>query len=150
MPSHPTPGDEDELSKTISFPIDAPPTLVCALICLCLTVAAQDQASGQKQHRRLLAHQLTRSPEKSSKGRDSFKKYQPVIKAPKGVAAKLEPPSIQVRIRALSSAESRAASAHIAAPKPTTALLLNEVQVTPGNLSHAAWLVWRCVEALAP
>jgi Tfp pilus assembly protein PilP len=67
--------------------------------------------------------------EKSSAGRDPFKKYTPVIKPPKSMT-KLEPPSIQVRIERYRAQKMAAANAHIAAPKPTTALLLNEVQVT--------------------
>ena len=67
--------------------------------------------------------------EKSS-GRDPFKKYQPVIKSSKGSSTKLEPPSIQVRIDRYRAQKLAAANAHIAPPKPTTALLLNEMQVT--------------------
>jgi Tfp pilus assembly protein PilP len=67
--------------------------------------------------------------EKTS-GRDPFKKFQPVIKPSKGSASKLEPPSIQVRIERYRAQKAAAANAHVAAPKPTTALLLSEVQVT--------------------
>jgi Tfp pilus assembly protein PilP len=98
------------------------------MICLCLTVAAQDQAQDKTDKKTSAA--TDQVSEKASKGRDPFKKYQPVIKAPKGAPAKLEPPSIQVRIERYRAQKAAAASAHIAAPKPTTALLLNEVQVT--------------------
>ena len=67
--------------------------------------------------------------EKSSAGRDPFKKYAPVIKPPKS-STKLEPPSIQVRIERYRAQKMAAANARVAAPKPTTALLLSEVQVT--------------------
>ena len=67
--------------------------------------------------------------EKSSAGRDPFKKYAPVIKPPKSMT-KLEPPSIQVRIERYRAQKMAAANARVAAPKPTTALLLGEVQVT--------------------
>ena len=103
-------------------------TLVCAMICLCLTVAAQDQAQDKTDKKASAA--TDQVSDKSSKGRDPFKKYQPVIKALKGAPAKLEPPSIQVRIERYRAQKAAAASAHIAAPKPTTALVLNEVQVT--------------------
>src|SRR6185503_7221478 len=43
---------------------------------------------------------------------------------------KLEPPSIQVRIERYRAQKMAAANAHVAPPKPTTALLLNEMQVT--------------------
>jgi Tfp pilus assembly protein PilP len=42
----------------------------------------------------------------------------------------LEPPSIQQRIEQYRAQKMAAAAAHVAAPKPTTALLLNELQVT--------------------
>lgn len=61
-------------------------------------------------------------------GRDPFRKYQPVIKT-KMTASKLEPPTIQVRIDRYRAQKLAAASAHVAPPKPTTALLLNEMQV---------------------
>jgi len=63
-------------------------------------------------------------------GRDPFKKYEPVVKTGKGSTSKLEPPTIQVRIDRYRAQKMAAASAHVAPPKPTTALLLNEMQVT--------------------
>ena len=66
---------------------------------------------------------------RASAGRDPFKKYAPVIKAPKATT-KLEPPAIQARIERYRAQKMAAANAHVAAPKPTTALLLSEVQVT--------------------
>jgi hypothetical protein len=63
-----------------------------------------------------------------SGGRDPFKKYQPVVKTKS--MTKLETPSLQERIERYRAQKMAAASAHVAAPKPTTALLLNELQVT--------------------
>jgi len=94
-------------------------TIVCAMSLIALTVNAQDKAEAKS----------SAAGEKSA-ARDPFKKYQPVIKPPKSAPAKLEPPSIQVRIERYRAQKAAAASAHVAAPKPTTALLLNEVQVT--------------------
>jgi len=62
-------------------------------------------------------------------GRDPFKKYEPVVKA-NASTSKLEPPTIQVRIDRYRAQKMAAASAHVAPPKPTTALLLSEMQVT--------------------
>ena len=62
-------------------------------------------------------------------GRDPFKKYEPVVK-PAKATSKLEPPTIQVRIDRYRAQKMAAASAHVAPPKPTTALLLSEMQVT--------------------
>lgn len=66
--------------------------------------------------------------EKSS-GRDPFKKYAPVVKAGKATPTKLEAPAIQVRIDRYRSQKLAAANAHVAPPKPTSVLLLNEMQV---------------------
>ena len=65
---------------------------------------------------------------KKTSGRDPFKKYQPVFKGT--VSSKLEPPTIQVRIERYRDQKMAAAKAHVAPPKPTTALLLSEMQVT--------------------
>jgi hypothetical protein len=62
-------------------------------------------------------------------GRDPFTKYQPIVKTPKATT-RLEVPSIQVRIERYRAQKMAAAVAHVAPPKPTTALLLNEMQVT--------------------
>jgi hypothetical protein len=62
-------------------------------------------------------------------GRDPFKKYEAIRKPGKAPNAKLEPPTIEVRIERYRAQKQAAAAAHIAPPKPTTALLLNEMQV---------------------
>lgn len=62
-------------------------------------------------------------------GRDPFKKYEPprvIVK--KGGSAVLVP-SIQERIEQYKAQKLAAMSARVAAPKPTTAFLLSEVQV---------------------
>jgi len=64
-----------------------------------------------------------------SSGRDPFKKFEPARRV-KLALAKLEPPSIQVRIDRYRAQKLAAANAHVSPPKPTTALLLNEMQVT--------------------
>jgi Tfp pilus assembly protein PilP len=96
--------------------------LTAALTLSAISVAAFDVAAQDKAEAKPVN-------EKSS-GRDPFKKFQPVIKPAKGGATKLEPPSIQVRIERYRAQKAAAANAHVAAPKPTTALLLSEVQVT--------------------
>ncbi len=60
--------------------------------------------------------------------RDPFKKYEP----PRVLLKKAMPapiPSIQERIEQYRAQKIAAMNAHIAAPKPTTALLLNEIQI---------------------
>jgi hypothetical protein len=62
-------------------------------------------------------------------GRDPFKKYIAVVKPGKPGPSRLEAPSIQVRIDRYRAQKLAAASAHVAPPKPTSVLLLNEMQV---------------------
>ena len=63
-------------------------------------------------------------------GRDPFKKYVPVVKAGKLAPSRLEAPPIQVRIDRYRAQKAAAAAAHVTPPKPTSVLLLNEMQVT--------------------
>ena len=68
-----------------------------------------------------------------SKGaRDPFVKYKPPvkIKTVKNPSIPVTPPPIQVRIDSYKSQKLAAMSAQKPAPKPTTALLLSEMQVT--------------------
>src|SRR5262244_2576097 len=62
-------------------------------------------------------------------GRDPFKKYEPPVKLLKSTTA-LNAPAIQARIDRYRAQKAAAAAAHVPPPKPTTAFLLNEVQVT--------------------
>src|SRR5216684_830407 len=98
-----------------------PATLV---FCVMFFAGLTATASAQEQN----AAAKPEAAEKSS-GRDPFKKYEPVRKL-KGASSKLEPPSIQVRIDLYRAQKMAAANAHVSPPKPTTALLLNEMQVT--------------------
>ncbi len=62
-------------------------------------------------------------------GRDPFKRYEPPVKLVKA-STKLEAPPIQVRIERYRAQKLAAATAHVPPPKPTTALLISEMQVT--------------------
>jgi hypothetical protein len=64
--------------------------------------------------------------------RDPFVPYKPVVrtKAPKAVSMPVTPPPIQARIDKYKAQKLEAMRAQKAAPKPTTALLLSEMQVT--------------------
>jgi hypothetical protein len=66
--------------------------------------------------------------EKTS-GRDPFRKYAPVVKTTKPAPTRLEAPAIQVRIDRYRAQKLAAANAHVAPPKPTSVLLLSEMQV---------------------
>lgn len=62
--------------------------------------------------------------------RDPFEKYKPPVKRAKAVATPIPPPSIQERIQRYKAQKMAAMNAQLPAPKPTTALLLGEVQIT--------------------
>ena len=88
----------------------------CAFAGTLTRVAAQEQVIDDKK----VVH------EKS--GRDPFKRYEPP--APKTARSlMLLPPSIQERIDRYKAQKIAAMNAQLPAPKPTTALLLGEVQV---------------------
>jgi hypothetical protein len=71
-------------------------------------------------------------------GRDPFKRYEVPVRVSKSTT-KLDPPSIQVRIDRYRAQKQAAASAHVPPPKPTTALLLNEMQVIGINRTPRGW-----------
>ena len=62
-------------------------------------------------------------------GRDPFRKYEPPRPTVKRVANQSPIPSIQERINAYKAQKAAAMTARMPAPKPTTALLLSEIQV---------------------
>jgi hypothetical protein len=88
-----------------------------ALLLGCGAISAQqDQKPGSGNNR------------SNAPGRDPFRKYEPprvVLKKGNMVA----PPSIDVRISQYRAQKQAAMNARVAAPKPTTAVLLSEIQV---------------------
>jgi len=62
-------------------------------------------------------------------GRDPFKKYEPALPKVKVTAALAPVPSIKARIDQYKEQKTAAMNARMPAPKPTTALLLSEIQV---------------------
>lgn len=85
-----------------------------------LSVSAQEQEASKKS-----ARVVKRAP------RDPFEKFvfKPTGKPKKNSASPLPVPSIQERIARYKTQKVEAMSARQPAPKPTTALLLNEMQV---------------------
>lgn len=65
----------------------------------------------------------------SNSGRDPFRKFEPPRPTAKRTLNTVAIPSIQDRIAQYRAQKAAAMSARIAAPKPTTALLLSEMQV---------------------
>ena len=100
---------------------------VSMVLVFCIVLFAGLTATASAQEPNVAAKP---EPAEKSSGRDPFKKFEPVRKLTKGTASKLEPPSIQVRIDRYRAQKLAAANAHVSPPKPTTALLLNEMQVT--------------------
>src|SRR5687768_18287938 len=60
-------------------------------------------------------------------GRDPFRKYEPLRPMKKDVLSNI--PTIQERINQYKAQKAAAMNARMVAPKPTTALLLSEIQV---------------------
>lgn len=78
--------------------------------------------------------QETESPKpvvtkRSYGGRDPFRKFEPPRPAPKRIAGQATVPGIEVRIAQYKEQKLAAMNARMPAPKPTTALLLSEIQV---------------------
>lgn len=65
----------------------------------------------------------------SSGGRDPFKRYEAPRPTVKKISGQVLPPSIQERIDSYKAQKLAAMNARMPAPKPTTALLLSEIQV---------------------
>ncbi|MGH9875063.1 MAG: hypothetical protein ACRD9S_21620 [Pyrinomonadaceae bacterium] len=68
-------------------------------------------------------------PRSSQSGRDPFKKYEPPRLVMKKGGTLVAVPSIQERIAQYKAQKLSAMNARVAAPKPTTAFLLGEIQV---------------------
>ena len=105
-------------TKKIRF-ISAAVALSCAF-----GIAATTNAQEQKS--------VTEKPSakrNSYSGRDPFRKFEPPRPAAKRTSNLVAVPSIQERIAQYRAQKVAAMNARIAAPKPTTALLLSEMQV---------------------
>lgn len=97
---------------------------LCAALAMCSalsSVSAQTEQASQKEK--------VNTASQSSSGRDPFTKYKPQAKKAKNVPVPVEPPPIQVRIARYKEQKQLAMSLQQPAPKPTTALLLSEMQV---------------------
>ena len=86
---------------------------------LAVTAMAQEQAAAEKPAAKKVV----------SGGRDPFKKYEPPRPILKRSLDQSPIPSIQERITRYKAQKAAAMNARMPAPKPTTALLLNEIQV---------------------
>ena len=92
--------------------------LFCASV---QTVSAQEQETEAKKP--------ATTKRVSSGGRDPFRRYEPPRPTIKKISGQVLPPSIQERIESYKAQKLAAMNARMPAPKPTTALLLSEIQV---------------------
>jgi hypothetical protein len=91
----------------------------CAFSGALLTAAGQDNTTAKPA-----------SARSNQGGRDPFTKYVPLVRATSKKSSNLVmPPSVQERIAQYKAQKQAAMLAHVAAPKPTAAFLLSEVQV---------------------
>lgn len=109
--------------QTIRYGLKAALVFTICVAGLTATASAQETPKAEK-----VGAEKPAKAEKNA-GRDPFRRYEVVRKQMKLAAPKLEAPSIEVRIERYRAQKMAAANAHVAPPKPTTALLLNEMQV---------------------
>jgi len=95
-------------------------SLLGAVLLMSGLAVAQDAQPQEK---------ATTTKKVTSGGRDPFKKYEPPRIVSKQAAGQAAVPSIQDRINHYKEQKAAAMSARMPAPKPTTALLLSEIQV---------------------
>jgi len=75
------------------------------------------------------ADQPDKREQKVKGPRDPFVKYRPPAPVNRQIAGRIQPPSIQERIDLYKSLKAASMAAQQPAPKPTTALLISELQV---------------------
>jgi hypothetical protein len=103
------------------------PSLLISALLLCASaqsVLAQDTQESESQVKTPAA-----SKRVSSSGRDPFRRYEPARPVMKKIAGQVLPPSVQERIESYKAQKLAAMNARMPAPKPTTALLLSEIEV---------------------
>lgn len=107
-------------TKTTKYGL--PAILICAALGVTGTVftahAQQNDETQPAANKRVL-----------SSGRDPFRKYEPPRVVAKKMAGQVSAPSIQERIAQYRAQKLAAMNARMPAPKPTTALLLSEMQI---------------------
>ena len=94
-----------------------------------LTVAGVACGATQTAHEQAKTEPKASQPRSIQSGRDPFRKYEPPHILVKKGGALVAVPSIQERIQQYKAQKLSAMNARVAAPKPTTAFLLSEIQV---------------------
>jgi len=101
--------------------------LAGALLGGALLLAGSTNAAAQEAS--TTTKQQTAKTRSSNGGRDPFKKYEPPKVVIKRASGQVLIPSIEERINMYKAQKLAAMNARMPAPKPTTALLLNEIQI---------------------
>ena len=96
---------------------------------LLLSASAQSVLAQDTQESESSVKTPAASKRVSSSGRDPFRRYEPARPVVKRIAGQVLPPSVQERIESYKAQKLAAMDARMPAPKPTTALLLSEIQV---------------------
>jgi len=94
-----------------------------------IVVASGFVAQAQEKSQESQPQKTTLTKKSAGGGRDPFRKYEAPPPQYKRVAGQSPIPSIQERIAQYKAQKAAAMNARMPAPKPTTALLLNEIQV---------------------
>jgi hypothetical protein len=94
-----------------------------------LTVAGVACGAAQTAKGQAKSEPKTAQPRSIQSGRDPFRKYEPPRLLIKKGGSLVAVPSIQERIQQYKAQKLSAMNARVAAPKPTTAFLLSEIQV---------------------
>src|SRR5258706_4781081 len=94
-----------------------------------LTVAGVACGATQTAQGQAKSEPKAAQPRSVQSGRDPFRKYEPPRLIVKKGGALVAVPSIQERIEQYKAQKLSAMNARVAAPKPTTAFLLSEIQV---------------------
>lgn len=106
-------------TKILQYGLAVLVTVACVALTGAVPTANGQDKSGSKA-----------APARSNQGgRDPFKRYEPPRLIVKKAGGLVVAPSIQERIEQYKAQKLAAMSARLAAPKPTTAFLLSEVQV---------------------
>ena len=118
----------DQKTSRVSLPAALLGAVMLASV-LSGTAVAQETKQNETKPSDAQTENTTTTKRVVSGGRDPFKKYEPPRPTVKQIANQSPIPSIQDRINRYKAQKTAAMNARMPAPKPTTALLLSEIQV---------------------
>ncbi|HEV2836540.1 MAG TPA: hypothetical protein VGW58_14550 [Pyrinomonadaceae bacterium] len=115
--------DKKTLPSKVRFTASLLAAVLLAISGVLVTAVAQEQQTQEQQPQKPATKRVV------SGGRDPFRKYEPPRPTVKRVVGQSPIPSIEARISTYKAQKVAAMNARMPAPKPTTALLLSEIQV---------------------